>query len=107
MARGPSIRIPSVAAGVKGADIADFARRVGAEPVYIDVTFSASTGVFARHGLRRRYVGGIVVGTSAAHASNIAVWLPESTEALGYDPAVYFAVNTNTAYTGTVKVWVF
>ena len=105
MARGPNIRIPNVAGGINGGDMVDFARRVGAESVDVDVTFTAATAAIARHGLRRRYSGGVIVGVSAAHASNIAVKTPEACAADGYDPAVYVLVTSNTAYTGTVRVW--
>ena len=78
MARGPNIRVPNVAGGVRGGDVVDFARRVGADPVDVDVTFAAATAAIARHGLKRRYVGGTVIGVSAAHASNIAVSTPDA-----------------------------
>ena len=105
MARGPTIRIPSVSGAIKGGDLTDFARRVGAESVDVDVTFAAATAAVARHGLGRRYSGGVIVGVSAAHASNIAVATPESATANGYDPNVYVLVTANTAFTGTVRVW--
>lgn len=104
VSRGPTIRIPSVSKGVLGGDLADFARRVGAEPVDVDVTFAAAIAAVARHGLKRRYVGGIVIGVSAPHASNIAAATPESAVANGYDPTVYVLVTANTAFTGTVRV---
>lgn len=104
MARGPTVRIPSVGAGVKGGDIADFARRVGADPVDVDVTFAGTSAAIARHGMSRRYVGGIVIGTSAAHASNIAVATPEAASTAGFDPSIYVYVLANGAYTGTVRV---
>lgn len=106
MARGPTIRIPSVSRGVIGGDMLDFARRVGAESVDLDLTFAAAVVAVARHGLRRRYSGGVVIGVSAAHASNIAVATPEAAETAGYDPSVYVLVLANGAYTGTVRVWV-
>lgn len=105
MARGPTIRIPSVAGSVMGGDMVDFARRTGAESVDVDVTFTAAVAAVARHGLGRRYAGGIVTGVSAAHASNIAVATPEAASSAGYDPNVYVLVLANTAFTGTVKVW--
>ena len=105
MARGPTVRIPSLAGPIKGGDITDFARRTGAEPVYVDVTFAAATSAIARHGLKRRYIGGVVIGVSAAHASNIACGTPESATANGYDPTIYVLVTANGAYTGTVRVW--
>jgi len=105
VARGPNVRIPSLAGEVKGGDMVDFVRRTGAEPVYVDVTFTAATAAIARHGLKRRYIGGVVIGVSAAHASNIACGTPESATANGYDPAIYVLLTSNTAYTGTVRVW--
>lgn len=107
MARGPSFKIPSVAGAIKGADAVDFVRRVGAEPRDVDVTFAAATTAIARHGLGRRYVGGSVIGVSAAHASNIAPATPESAAANGYDPNTHIVVTAMTAYTGTVRVRVF
>jgi hypothetical protein len=104
MSRGPSLRIPSVAGAVKGADAADFARRVGTEPRYVDVTFTADTSAAARHGLGRRYIGGLVIGVSTGHASLIAVGTPES---IVQDASEFFLVRAQTAYTGTVRVWVF
>ena len=76
MARGPNIRVPNVAGGVRGGDVVGFARRVGADPVDVDVEFTADTSAIKRHGLRRRYVGGIVIGVSEPHASDIAVGTP-------------------------------
>jgi len=104
MARGPTIRIPHVGHGVKGGDIADFARRVGAEPVDVDVAMSAATVGTALHGLNRRYLGGYIIGVTAGHASNIAVATPELSESMGYDTTKLVVVTTQTAFTGTVRV---
>jgi hypothetical protein len=105
MARGPTIRIPSVSGAVRGGDLADFARRVGAESVDVDVAFDADIAAIARHGLGKRYSGGVIIGVSAAHDSNISVATPEAADDAGYDPSVYVLVLANTAFTGTVKVW--
>lgn len=107
MAQGPKIRIPNVAGPVKGSDVADFARRVGADPVDVDVTFDgAASAAVARHGGRKRYVGGIVIGVDFAHADNVAVVTPETCETNGYDPALYVYVTANAvpAAGSTVRV---
>lgn len=104
MSRGPSLRIPSVGGPIAGADAVDFARRVGAEPKDVDVVFVAQTVATVRHGLGRRYAGGIVIGVTVAHGSNIAALSPATASAAGYDPATHVAVNAGTPYTGTVTV---
>lgn len=98
MARGPYVRIPNVGGAVSGADIANFSREVGAEPVDVDVVFDgAASAAVALHGGGRRYVGGIVIGVSFAHADNVAVVTPEQSDANGYDPALYVYVTANSA----------
>lgn len=104
MARGPSLKIPSVAGTVKGADAVDFVRRVGAEPRYVDVTFAATNIETVRHGLGRRMRGAKVVGITQPHDSMISAYLNDPN---GADPAVWLTVGTNTAYTGTVTLEVF
>ena len=103
-ARNPSIRISNVGGNVRGSDLVDFARQAGEQPVYVAVVFSSATTATARHGLGRRYVGGMVISATAAHASNIVVATPEVAEAAGIDPAVYVYLLASTSYTGTVTV---
>lgn len=90
---------------MRGVDLAGFASRVGAEPLDVDVAFSAATAAVARHGLGKAYVGGYCIGVSAAHSQAIMVATPEATAASGYDPAVYVVVLAGTAaYTGTARI---
>jgi len=102
--RSAPLRTPTIAGALRGEDVVDFARKAGADPVDVDVVLAAATTGFARHGLGRRYVGGIVIGTTVAHASNIAVATPAVAATAGYDPAIYVYVLANGAYTGTVRV---
>lgn len=104
MARGPSLRIPSVAGAVTGAQVTSFARRVGAEPVDVDVTFAAVSTAAARHGMGRRYVGGNVICADDGHSSALVVASPSAAEALGYDPAVWVVVFAKSNFTGVVTV---
>lgn len=110
MARGPTIRIPSIAGGVKGGDLADFARRVGKESVEVTVTFSAATAAVARHGMGRRYLGGVIIWQSAQHTQSISVVDPAVAEASGYDTSKYILVQAGSSggatFTGNVRVWV-
>ena len=109
--RNATSRIPSLAGAVKGADIVDLARRVGQDPVDIQITMTATPYGVARHGLGRRYVGGIVIGASVYHLSNMTVIMPDYADAylltLGFTPATHVYVDTGTNYTGVVTVRVF
>jgi hypothetical protein len=108
MARGPLLRIPSVAAPIKGSDAVDVARLLGAEAVDVDVVFSAASDAIARHGLGRKYLGAVVIGITAGHTSGfIAAATPETTRSNGYDPDTFILVKASAAYTGTVRLWVF
>lgn len=104
MSRGPSIRIPSVGQPLAGGDALDFVRRVGAEPKNVDVVFAGTGTASARHGLGRRYVGGIVIGISEVHSSAFEAYLPEVAATNGVDPTVYIQMCTKNNYTGTVRV---
>lgn len=115
MPRIPPLRIGNVSAPVGGADAVDFARAlrnvslVGGRVV--DVTFAAETTVQVRHGLRRRYVGAIVIGQSAQHTQSISAVDPTTWTASGNDATVYLGVQAGgsggATYTGTVYLWVF
>lgn len=113
MARGPTLRIPNVAAALKGDDAIDFARDVRENPLIsgrlVDVAFSADNLATARHGLGRRLRGGLVVGASTGHTDDLTVITPEAADAAGaaYDPDTLVTVSTQSNYTGTIRVWVF
>ena len=104
MPRGPSLRIPGVSRPIDGGDMLDFVRRVGADPIDVDVSFAGVTASTAPHLLGRRYIGGIIIGVSAAHASDISVSTPEAAQTAGVDVTKFVRVLTSTAFTGTVRV---
>lgn len=109
--RLPGIRVPNLAAPVRGEDVEAFAQQARRTPILdgrlVTVTFDAASSAQARHALGRAYVGAIVVGVSAAHASLIAAATPAIAEAAGYDPKTHVHVLANGSYSGTVALWVF
>lgn len=109
--RNATARIASVAGNVTGADVAELVRRVGQEPVDVSITMSATAYGIARHGLGRRYVGGIIIGASVYHLSNITVIAPDYADTylatLGFSSRTHVYVDTGTNYTGVVVVRMF
>lgn len=107
--RQPIIRIPSVGAPQTGADQVSFARDAAQNPLaggrLVDATFAATNFGLARHGLGRRMRGAIVVGATAAHGSEFVAIVDDPVASFPQEE--WLTLSSSTAYTGTVRVWVF
>lgn len=75
---------------------------------FLTVSFDAIDGVNVRHSLGRPYLGVFVVNsTDAVHTPMITCLVAADAAATGIDPAEYVSIGAETAWTGTVTLWVF
>lgn len=73
-------------------------------PVTAELT--SVTTAYVRHGLRRRYVGALVVGQDSG-GGECRVLRPETVSAAGENPTQVVGLSFSSAFTGTVNLRVF
>jgi hypothetical protein len=88
---------------------AEFARVREQFPPYgevIEVEYASESGTkVTPHGMGRRFSGTALIGQDTG--VRYVRFSPTMVAALGYDPAVEFAIDCSTSHSGTATVWVF